>query len=66
MLILTLLFLGILTTVIGYYNSYQQCPPMKTKYIFLDRTIEEYQKHFNPDVYNTFRSMFTDGPVITQ
>jgi hypothetical protein len=63
-LIIVLFFLGIIMAVIGYYQSFQQCPKQKIEYRFMDKTIEEAQKGDKIDVWNEFKDMFTSPPIL--
>jgi len=62
--ILTLMFIGILMAVIGYYQSNVSCPKQKIIYKYVDQTIEEAQKSGNQDLSNMFLPMFQDAPII--
>ena len=57
LLIVSLFFIGIIMTIIGYYRANSQCPVQKTKYKFIPRTLEEEQA-VNTNVYKTFKNMF--------
>ncbi len=61
--VLTLFFLGVITTIIGYYES-RQAPAPKVVYKFVDKTIEEAQKGGQESVYNMYLQMFTDPPLL--
>ena len=62
--ILVLFFIGIILTIIGYYES-KELPAPKVVYKFVDQTIEEAQKGGGPSVYNNFITMFSDPPILT-
>lgn len=62
--ILTLFFLGIIISIIGYYESYTSCPKQKIIYKFIDKSIEEAQKDQQGSVYNKFINMFVDSPIL--
>ena len=61
--ILVLFFIGIIITVIGYYES-KEMPAPKTIIKFIDKTIEEAQKSGQDDVYSTYITMFSDPPIL--
>lgn len=62
--LIVLFFLGIITTIIGFYESNVRCPKVKTEYRFLDKSIEEAQKGGQESVYNKFSGMFSDPPLL--
>jgi len=57
-IVLTLMFIGILSITVGYVNQLKKCPPSKIEYRYIPRTFEQDQE--NPvkvsELYNT---MFT-------
>jgi len=57
LLIVSLFFIGIIMTIIGYYRANSQCPIQKTKYKFIPRSLEEEQTD-NTSVYKIFKDMF--------
>ena len=63
--ILVLFFLGIIFTIIGYYESIKNCGRTKTIYKFVDQTIEEAQKGGQPSVFNQYITLFSDPPILT-
>ena len=63
LLIVILFFIGIIITLIGYYQSKQNCPIRKTKYKFLPKTVEEEQA-YGHSVYKIYRRMFLDPPIL--
>lgn len=57
LVILSLIFVGMLTSIIGYVKSKSTCPPPKVIYKFLPRSFIEEQE--NPaKVTDIFRDMF--------
>jgi hypothetical protein len=62
--LIVLFFLGIITTIIGYYESNPNCEKQKVEYKFLDKSIEEAQKAGDTSVYNRFIGMFVDPPLL--
>ena len=62
--ILVLFFLGIIMSIIGYYQSQPNCPKTKIVYKFIDQTIEESQKGGQDSVFNTHIQMFSDPPIL--
>lgn len=63
--ILVLFFIGIIFTIIGYYESSKSCEKPKIIYKYVDQTIEEAQKGGQPSVYNQFLTLFSDPPILT-
>ena len=61
--ILVVFFLGIIMTIIGYYQT-KQMPQGKVVYKFIDQTIEESQKAGQDSVFNNFITMFSDPPIL--
>ena len=65
LLILVLFFIGIIVFLLGYFNSNQTCPKPKTVYKYIDRTLAEAQMGPDKqDVYDKFKPMFTQPPII--
>ena len=63
--ILVLFFLGIILTIVGYYESIKfNLNKSKIIYKFVDSTIEEAQKKGQDSVYNKFITMFSDPPIL--
>lgn len=62
--VIVLFFIGIIISIIGYYESHVSCPKQKIVYKYLDRTIEEAQKGGDESVYNKFITMFSDPPIL--
>lgn len=63
-LIIVLFFLGIIMAIVGYYQSGQQCAPQKIEYRFMDKTIEEAQKAGQDDIFNLYKPMFQNPPIL--
>ena len=65
LIIITLLFMGILMFVVGYFQSNQQCPKPKTVVKFIDKTLAEQQMLDDQEgAFQKFLDMFTDAPIL--
>ena len=62
-LIMILFFVGIIVTIIGYYQTNQNCPINKIKYKFLPKSIEEDQA-YPQSVYKLYRKMFSQPSLL--
>jgi hypothetical protein len=62
--VLVLFFLGIIMTIIGYYEGTTNSLKTKTIYKYVDSTLEEAQKGGQPSVFNNFVTMFSDPPIL--
>jgi len=58
LLIVSLFFIGIIMSVVGYYQANSSCPIQKIKYKFIPKTLEEEQA-VQTSVYSIFKDMFT-------
>jgi hypothetical protein len=56
--IVSMFFVGIIMSVVGYYKANTSCPIQKVKYKFIPKTLEEEQAD-QVSVSATFRDMFT-------
>ena len=54
----SLFFIGIIMSVVGYYRANTSCPIQKIKYKFIPKTLEEEQADLT-SVSATFKGMFT-------
>ena len=57
LLIVSLFFIGIIMSVVGYYQASSSCPIQKIKYKFIPKTLEEEQA-VQTSVYSIFKDMF--------
>jgi hypothetical protein len=62
---LTLFFIGLILTIIGYYENKQQNIPTKIEYKFIDKTIEEAQKDHQEVPSVIFKNLFNSTPIIS-
>jgi len=56
--IVSMFFIGIIMSVVGYYKANTSCPIQKVKYKFIPKTLKEEQAD-QVSVSATFRDMFT-------
>jgi len=59
-----LFFVGIIITLIGYYENNKKNIQPKIEYKFIDKSLEEAQKDKQLGPYNIFKSMFVDPPLL--
>lgn len=64
-LLIILFFLGIILTIIGYYQGQSFCPKDKVVYKFIDESLEERQKGDQQDVYGMFEYLFQDRSILS-
>jgi len=64
-LIIILFFVGIILTIIGYYQGKNNCPINKIKYKFIPKTIEEDQA-YPQSVYKMYQKMFSQPSLLQQ
>jgi len=62
--IITLFFIGLIITIIGYYENKTKNIPTKIEYKFIDKTIEEAQKDTQEVPSVIFKNLFNDAPII--
>lgn len=60
-----LFFIGIIFTIIGYYENKKTSSVPKIEYKFLDKSLEEAQKDKDVGPYEIFKTMFVDPPLLT-
>jgi hypothetical protein len=63
-LLLILFFVGIIMTIIGFYENQKNNIKPKIEYKFIDKTLEEAQKDKDLGPYAIFKSMFVDPPLL--
>lgn len=63
--LITLFFIGIIVTVIGFYQSKSTCPKNKVVYKFIDQSLEESQKGDQLSVLHLYKPMFQNNSVLT-
>jgi len=56
--IVSLFFIGIIMSVVGYYRANTSCPIQKIKYKFIPKTLEEEQAD-QVSVVATFKDLFS-------
>ena len=61
---IVLFFLGIILTIIGYYENQKSNISSKVEYKFIDKTLEEAQKDTQIPPHKLFKDMFTEAPII--
>lgn len=59
-----LFFVGIIMTLIGYYENKQNNVVPKVEYKFMDKTLEEAQKDKQIGPFEMFKGMFVDPPIL--
>ena len=59
-----LFFVGIIMTLIGYYENKKNNIISKVEYKFIDKSLEEAQKDKDIGPYQIFKNMFVDPPLI--
>lgn len=59
-----LFFIGIIMTLIGYYENNKNNIKPKIEYKFLDKSLEEAQKDKQIGPYEIFEQMFTQPPLL--
>ena len=59
-----LFFIGIIMTLIGYYENNKNNNIPKVEYKFIDKSLEEAQKDKDVGPYQIFKNMFVDPPLL--
>lgn len=62
--LITLFFIGLILTIIGYYENKNKNIPTKVEYKFIDKTIEEAQKDTQDVTSVIFKNLFNSAPII--
>tara|TARA_B110000285_G_C14951784_1_gene527160 strand:- start:447 stop:650 length:204 start_codon:yes stop_codon:yes gene_type:complete len=62
--LITLFFIGLILTIIGYYENKNKNIPTKVEYKFIDKTIEEAQKDTQDVPSVIFKNLFNSAPII--
>jgi hypothetical protein len=62
--IITLFFIGLILTIIGYYENKNKNIPTKIEYKFIDKTIEEAQKDTQQVPSVIFKNLFNSAPIV--
>lgn len=57
--VVLILFVGILSIVVGYINQIKKCPPPTVEYRYIPRTFKEEQEN-PPKVSEIFSEMFNE------
>lgn len=63
-IVIILFFVGIILTIIGYYENKKNNIKSKIEYKFIDKSLEEAQKDLDKGPYEIFKSMFVDPPLL--
>lgn len=63
-LLLTIFFIGIILTIVGYYTSKSEGKPQKVIYKFIDPDLEESQKGDQISLVSLYKPMFEDGNIL--
>lgn len=61
--LLTLFFIGIIMTIIGFYMS-QKNNVKKVEYRFVGQNLGESQKLNKETIYDTYKPMFNDSSIL--
>lgn len=59
-----LFFVGIIMTLIGYYENKKNNIIPKVEYKFIDKSLEEAQKDKDIGPFQMFKTMFVDPPIL--
>ena len=62
--LITLFFIGLILTIIGYYENKNKNIPTKVEYKFIDKTIEEAQKDTQDVPSVIFKNLFNSAPIL--
>ena len=63
-ILLILFFIGIIVTILGYYES-KNNEQKKVEYKFIDKSIEEWYKDNSKGAYDIFKPMFTNNSILS-
>jgi hypothetical protein len=62
--IIILFFIGLIFSIVGYYENREINIPQKIEYKFIDKTIEEAQKDKQEPPSSLFKNLFNDAPIL--